>query len=106
MFYLIVTSFSQYFLFYLFNYTLILDSIKSKVEYKFNIFKVTHSWKYNLLYPLFCPLCFVFHTSWMLLCLQHLTEYNLNITLWNLTAGPIIAILLDNTLKITGKHAS
>lgn len=103
---LILTSISQYFLFYLFNYTLICEKIQSKTKYYFNLFKVSGNWKYNLLYPMFCPLCFTFHLSWLGLIFQTIFNINIGLTIWNLFVGPIIAILLDNILKITGKNAS
>lgn len=98
--YLILLSVAEYFMYYLFNYTLLFEKLKKYIEYNFNIFKVKGDWKYNLLYPLFCPLCFSFHCTWIfLLC-------GFNIPLVALSFCPVMVLTLDNLTRFLAKNGS
>lgn len=98
--FLIYLSITEYFIYYLFNYTLLFEKFKGYIEYNFNIFKVKGDWKYNLLYPLFCPLCFSFHFTWILLII------NPNISLVSLSFCPIMVLTLDNLTRFLAKNGN
>lgn len=106
MYNIIYLAVSQYFLYYLFNYTLIFNSLHKKVKYNFDLFKVTKSWKYHLLYPFFCALCFTFHLTWMMIIFHLIFNFGITVSPWNLAVSPMVAVGLDGIFRILGKYAN
>lgn len=88
---------SQYFIFYVLNYTRIGFSILEPIKKKYHIYKVSENWREKLLYPLFCPLCFCFHFTTLLFLISFFIP--IKISIFSFTVGPLIALITDNFIK-------